>query len=87
MNVRRADSSDAAAVERISADAYTPPYQAICCFVPKPASAAAYAAKLRSSVATRAHQAPHSARPTRNEPRFLRKARSQNSAQDLSTTV
>ena len=37
MNVRRADLSDAAAVQRISADAYTRAYQAICGFVPKPA--------------------------------------------------
>jgi len=37
MNVRRADSSDLGAVQRISAEAYTPAYQAICGFVPKPA--------------------------------------------------
>jgi hypothetical protein len=37
MNVRRADGSDVAAVQRISAEAYIPAYQAICGFVPKPA--------------------------------------------------
>jgi hypothetical protein len=37
MNIRRANLSDTAAVQRISAEAYTPAYQAICGFVPKPA--------------------------------------------------
>lgn len=37
MNIRRANLSDTAAVQRVSAEAYTPAYQAICGFVPKPA--------------------------------------------------
>src|SRR5215472_11788534 len=37
MIVRRADAADLSAVQRISAEAYTPVYQAICGFVPKPA--------------------------------------------------
>jgi ribosomal protein S18 acetylase RimI-like enzyme len=35
--VRRADLSDLGAVQRISADAYAPVYQAVCGFIPKPA--------------------------------------------------
>jgi GNAT superfamily N-acetyltransferase len=37
MTIRRAGLSDLDAVQRISADAYIPAYQAICGFIPKPA--------------------------------------------------
>jgi ribosomal protein S18 acetylase RimI-like enzyme len=37
MTVRRADSWDVGAVQRISAEAYIPAYEAICGFIPKPA--------------------------------------------------
>jgi ribosomal protein S18 acetylase RimI-like enzyme len=35
--IRRAKRSDTATVQQISAEAYTPAYQAICGFIPKPA--------------------------------------------------